>query len=293
MLKTKKPCNFPVSMLNLSLNRVYKWLQIIKFALPRPKRKQINEEDNCCFELLGEKMSDSIELLNTTGLDHEIEKIFKEEKDFILILSPYLDLTLEIQTILETSPANVVILYCEIKENEYRSQEKKDKIAGYEKSMLKPRVQFFSIPYLHSKAYITSGTIIIASLNLYKQSLDKNFELGIILKKTLYNKIILELYEELKLLFNLNNINIKYLDDLKLPTIDDLFKEIQKKSGKYENDFDDAELLKQFSKLMMRKFNFTKEEKWKKEGENDFLLQRYAKIHNRDMYEWALKNIRL
>ena len=301
---SKNPCNLSFPMLNLPLRkavlkRVSEWVKIIKFVLHKPKKGQINECGNCFLELSEEKMPDSIELLNTTGLDHEIGKMFREEKDSIFILSPYLDLTLELQTILETSPAKIVIIWRDETIEEDKKDKKDDyqyqinKISGYKKSM--PRVDFFGLPYLHSKAYITSGSLIITSLNLYKKSLDNNFELGILLKKTSYNKIILELYEELKLLFTLNKniIDINLQDYLKLPTIDDLFKEIQNKSGKHENDFGDAELLKQFSKPMMRKFNFTNEEKWKKDGEKEYILQRKTKIRNRDMYEWALKNIRL
>jgi phosphatidylserine/phosphatidylglycerophosphate/cardiolipin synthase-like enzyme len=288
MLKTKNPCNFLVSMLNLSLNRAYKWLQTIKLALLKPKKGQINEKDNCCLELFEEEMPDSIRLLDTTELNLEIENMFKEEKDFILILSPYLDLTLKIQTILETSPAKVVILYREINTDYKKNQDKIKKIEDFEKSM--PNVKFLYVPDFHSKAYITSGTLIITSLNLYESSQKYNFELGVVLKETSYNKIIVTLKEKLILLFDMYKLDKNILDNLKLPTIKELFEEIKRESKKNEKDFKDAELLKQFSEQMMEKFDFDRKDKWKT---NENILLRTATIINPHMYEWALKNIRL
>jgi phosphatidylserine/phosphatidylglycerophosphate/cardiolipin synthase-like enzyme len=292
MRKIKNPCNFPVSMINLSLNSAYKWLQTIKLALLKPKKGRINRQDNCFIELLEEEMLDSISLLDTTELNLEIENMFKEEKDFILILSPYLDLTLKIQTILETSPAKVVILWRdETKEDNKKGNNKNQsnkRIQEFINSM--PNAEFFGLPYFHSKAYITSKTIIITSLNLYEYSQEYNFELGIVLKETLYNKIIFTLKEKLTLLFDMYKINKNILDNLKLPTVDTLFAEIQRISGKNEKDFKDAELLTQFSKQMMNKFKFDRKDKWEKDKN---MLQRFAVIHNREMYEWALDNIRL
>jgi phosphatidylserine/phosphatidylglycerophosphate/cardiolipin synthase-like enzyme len=228
-------------------------------------------------------MADSFELLNTTELNLEIENMFKKEKHFILILSPYLDLTDKIQSILSLSVAKVIILYREIKK-----ESKKIKIDEFKTAM--PKVNFYCVQNFHAKAYITSGTLIITSLNLYEHSQINNFELGIILKNTSYNKMIGKLLEELRILFEMNNIDMEILDNLKLPTINDLFNEILVKSKiKNEKDYKDAELLTQFSKQMINKYTFDRKDRW---NTDENILQRSAKI-NRTMYEWALENIRL
>ena len=185
-------------------------------------------------------MKDSIELVNTTELNYEIENMFKNEWHFILILSPYLDLTEKIQAILAMSHAKIVVLYREIEK-----ESKKKKIEDFQISM--PNVEFYYIPNFHAKAYITSGTLIVTSLNLYKFSQINNFELGIVLKDTAYNKIIGKLFEELKILFKMYGIDTELLDNLKLPTVNDLFNEILLKSNKKEEDYAYAELLKIFS----------------------------------------------
>jgi phosphatidylserine/phosphatidylglycerophosphate/cardiolipin synthase-like enzyme len=226
-------------------------------------------------------MDESLELLNTTELNSEIENMFKQEKHFILILSPYLDLTDRIQTILSITKAKVVILYRETKKE-------KKKIDDIKVSM--PNVIFHCVPNFHAKAYITSGKMIITSLNLYEHSQNNNFELGVILKEVAFNKMIGKLLDELQILFHINKIDIKILDNLMLPTVEVLFNEILKKSNKNENDYPDAELLKQFSKHMFNRFTFDKKDCWIKN--NEMILQRWVKV-NRHMYEWASENIRL
>jgi hypothetical protein len=72
--------------------------------------------------------------------------------------------------------------------------------------------------------------------------------------------------------------------DNKLLTIDDLFKELLIRSNKN----DDVNLLGQLSKQLMNKYPFERKDRW---ASNKNMLQRYAKI-SRDVYEWALENIR-
>lgn len=250
-------------------------------------------------------MSESFNLLSTRQLNSEIENMLKEEKRFILILSPFLNLTDDIQSLLGLSKAKIIILYRKFQknkedeeenENQMKDKDKDDerRINGYKESL--PNVEFYGIPDFHAKAYITNGTMIITSLNLTKSSLNNySFELGIVLKKTSYYKMIDTLLKELHALVNMHKsdfdkFDIKMLDDLHLPTVDILFKEILKKYEKNEEDYPDAELLKQFSKQMLAKYNtFIREDRWESDKN---VLQRYTKI-NRTMYEWALENIRL
>lgn len=263
-----------------------KYVQTIKLALSRQKKSQTNKQDNYFNELFEEDMPDSIRLLDTTELNLEIKNMFKNEKHFILILSPYLNLTLEIQTILATSPAKVVIIWRdETKEDNKKPPSKI--IEGFKKSM--PNVEFIGVPYFHSKAYITSGTLVVTSLNLIECSQIKNFELGIILKETSYNKIILTLRDKLKLLFDMYKLDKNILDELKLPTINDLLKDILKKSKKEEYAYTDVNYLCKLSKIMLEKYTFDRNDKWKRD-EN--MLLGGVKV-NQDMYEWALENISL
>lgn len=225
-------------------------------------------------------MSESIELLNTTELNYEIENMFRKERRFIFVLSPYLDLTDKIQTILSMSPAEVVILYRETKEE-------KKKIDVFKEAM--PKVKFFCIPNFHAKIYITSGTLIITSLNLYQYSQINNFELGVIFKDTSYNKMIGNLLEELKILFEMHKLDLQILDRIKLPTIKDLLQDILKKNDKTEKDFPDKELMQLISEQMLSRYEFDRKDRWASDRN---MLQRTAVV-NRDMYEWALDNIKV
>jgi len=219
-----------------------------------------------------------IELLNTTELNSELENMFRKEKHFILILSPYLDLSDKIKALLSKSPAEIVILYRELKG-------KNEKIENYK--VVLPNRQFLCVPNFHAKAYIANGTLIITSLNLYENSQINNFELGIILKGSLYEKTIGKLLEEIKNLFIKHNIDVNILDRFFLLTVNDLFMAILEKGNKKEKDYPDAELLKEFSKQMMKKYKFERKDCW---NHDENILQRSAKI-TQSMYEWALENI--
>jgi hypothetical protein len=111
--------------------------------------------------------------------------------------------------------------------------------------------------------------------------------LGVIMKEGSYNKMIGKLSEELHLLFIMNKLDVKAIENLKLPTVDDLFEELLKKSNKKEKDYPDAELLQQFSKHMLGRYSFDRKDRWER---NENILQRRAVI-NRRMYEWAMENI--
>jgi len=295
----KKPCNLSIPMLNLPLRkavlkRVSEWVRIVNRALHKPKKDLIDERCNCFLELFEEEMSDSFELLGTNGINNGIEEIFKDEQKFIYILSPYLDFSDKMKAILTTSSAKINIIWRNETEEKYNKnddknqmQSTKERIDGYKNYMKEPEINFHGIPNFHSKAYITSKALIITSLNLFK--VPYNFELGVIFKDASYNKLVKKLYKELELLFEMNNKDIKHIENLKILTIDDLFEEIQKKNEKYEKDFRNPILFGQFSKQMMEKFPFTREEKWKS---NENMISRHTRI-NRDMYDWALNNIQL
>ena len=229
---------------------------------------------------MADSTRDSIELLNTIELNFEIEKMLRNENRFILILSPYLDIPDKIRAIFLMSSAEIVVLYRELKQENKKIDELKESMS---------KVKFYCIQDFHAKAYITSGTMIITSLNLYEHSLIKNFELGILLKDNLYNKLIWKLSEELKLLFRMNNFDTEILDKLKLPTVNNLFNEILVKIKKKETDYPDAELFRQFSLQMLNKYNFDRKDLWKND---ESMLQRFARV-NQSMYEWALENISL
>jgi len=227
-------------------------------------------------------MEDSLDLINTTDLNIEIENMFMQEDKFLLILSPYLDISDKIIKILAASKAEIMIIYREI-----NKKSKMKKIDEFKK--LLPKVKFNAIQNFHAKAYISSGTFIITSLNLYEHSQINNLELGVVFKGNSYNKMIGKLIAELKILFKTNKLDEWKLSKLKVPTVDELFYQILKKCEKNEKDYPDKELLGIFSKQMMEKFEFDKGSCWRYDEK---MLQRWAKVSG-DMYEWGLENIKL
>lgn len=152
---------------------------------------------------------DAISILNTTELNYHIEEIFRTEKNFLLILSPYLKLTKKLVAILSMSEASITICYRE-EDREDKKKEQEEEINKLKKKL--PDVNFQKIPDFHAKAYISQSYTIIASLNLYEHSQINNFELGVLIKNEKARSILNKLKNDIFILFKSNNINSTILD---------------------------------------------------------------------------------
>lgn len=113
-----------------------------------------------------------MELLETTALSHEIEKLIKDSNDFTIIVSPYLKINNRLKPKLSEcfnrNNRNLVIY----RDNELTNDEKKW-LNSYTNVTLIP------IKNLHAKSYINENTAIIASMNLYDYSQINNHEIGV------------------------------------------------------------------------------------------------------------------
>jgi hypothetical protein len=152
------------------------------------------EEDIIC---------NAVSILNTTELNYRIEEMFRTEKDFLLILSPYLKITKKLSTILSMSEANIVIIY--------REEEDENKINESIKNL--PNIIPYKVPDFHSKAYISQTHTIITSLNLTEHSQLKNFELGILIENKKAGKLLSRLKEEILYLLKMYGHDASFLDN--------------------------------------------------------------------------------
>ena len=96
----------------------------------------------------------------------EIENLFKSESEYLILLSPYLQITKKLMYLLSSPESKIYIFY---RECNNLNEMKRDL----------PRVCFINAPELHAKVYLTESTAIIASLNLYEYSQINNFEIGV------------------------------------------------------------------------------------------------------------------
>lgn len=216
-------------------------------------------------------------ILNITALNYHIERMFKNENDYLLILSPYLQIAKTLEAILSMSIAKVTIIYRKEKNNE----EDLNKI----KTAL-PNVTFLPADNLHAKVYISSRYFIIASLNLYEFSQLNNFELGVLLHNENDNFLANQLKDYIKVFFKVNNFDFSILDVFsKEYTIGDLYQKLKSRCGITSiND-------KQFRELNIYIGNELKTVKNLKENEGE-TFSYYTKI-TKDMYDYGIENIKL
>lgn len=110
----------------------------------------------------------------------EIEKIIKEAKKELFLVSPFIDLSPNIRDILslrkDDTDLFIRILFGKNENNLLRSF-KKDSLAFLQEF---PNIEIKYNERLHAKYYMNDWYCMVTSMNLYNYSLDKNIECGVL-----------------------------------------------------------------------------------------------------------------
>jgi hypothetical protein len=215
-----------------------------------------------------------MDVLNTTELNNEIEDMFKREKAFLLILSPYLQIHKKLETILSMSKANITIVYRECK----NADEIKNNLSN---------VTFLQVNNLHAKAYISQTHTIITSLNMYEYSQINNFELGVLIENEKEEKLTNKIKEEILYLFKENNFDLTILDKFNRHySYGDLYYFLVEKYGvntrKYENFYNATTIISDELKN-----NFPHNEKDLRDDKSFLFSTKITK----EMYDYGIEKI--
>ena len=120
------------------------------------------------------------QFLFDTTLIEGVEKLIRESKSKLLLISPFIDLDKRIQDALREKLSKhdfeIRVLFGKNEGNLYRSM-KKD---SFEFLKQFPNIEIRYQERLHAKFYLNDFDYIMTSLNLYDYSLAKNIEVGII-----------------------------------------------------------------------------------------------------------------
>lgn len=126
------------------------------------------------------------EIRKREEITNSIYDLIIETKEILVIISPYIKLNDDFKkAILSLKNLNLIIFVFrrkDIDENTYKF------LGNLTNSIL------YTNDFLHTKCYINEEKAIITSLNLYKYSMENNFELAVEFK----NKIDTKNYEEIK-----------------------------------------------------------------------------------------------
>lgn len=124
-----------------------------------------------------------IKFLTTTGISYRIDEMIKSAKDWIILASPYLQLTESFkQKLRKDLPRGIKVIYREDNKGE----------VNFFKQLKNCKV--YKLWNLHAKCYLNENVIIVASMNLYNYSQQNNREMGFEIIKDEEDK---ELYEEI------------------------------------------------------------------------------------------------
>jgi phosphatidylserine/phosphatidylglycerophosphate/cardiolipin synthase-like enzyme len=147
----------------------------------------------------------NIKLLNTDELTNEIRSMIRNEKDFVLLLSPFISLRDNLVADFNLSKASIVLIISEGDKNNIDDLKK-----------LLPEIEIVRTKNLHAKIYMSPSKIIVATMNLYKYSQDNNFELGFIIDYDKDNEICQGIYKEIENFFEQNKgeLNKDWLERL-------------------------------------------------------------------------------
>jgi len=220
-----------------------------------------------------------LKVLSTTELSMEIENLFKSESEYLILLSPYLQITKKLMYLLSSPESKIYIFY---RECNNLNEMKRDL----------PRVCFINAPELHAKVYLTESTAIIASLNLYEYSQINNFEIGVSFTKADDLDNYKKLLQEIIIMSKANNSEM-ILNNLQELSEDEytmrrLYSDLQDKYGFKRRGSDQVD--KEYNlicDIMRDHFKFYKSQLYIDET----AILRSTPI-TKEMYNFGMKNIK-
>lgn len=232
-------------------------------------------------------------------LNLQIEKLFENAKETLILISPFIKLhdryKSSLMTKLKEDKLKIIVVFGKNEENRSKSISSED--LSFFKEL--PNVEIRYEKRLHAKYYATENTAIISSMNLYSYSQDNNIESGIITSKKLISsdesldvkasKYFERVIEQAELIFKntpvydnvLLGIKKRYKNSrIEVDRIDDFFRDSTKSE---KNDFQNEVEIKENSHIgycirtgieidfdIERPLSYRAYKEWEKYGDEDY-----------------------
>jgi len=237
---------------------------------------------------------EGISLLNTFELMESIKNMFKEEKERLIIVSPFndKDKNIELIDLLSESNARIHLFFRSPKD-----QNDEKIIKGFKEKL--KNINYFEIKNLHAKAYISNKESIITSFNL---NANNNFELGLKFDNNIHSELYKKLIDNLKELLEKNNYDMDSIEDNRIYLNYDeynklrknnpifnmkyLYRAIMKKHGKDWTKEDTNDIYRNICSQMIQKFKFDDIDYYKDKS----ALSRQT-VLNEEQYKYGINNI--
>ncbi len=144
--------------------------------------------------------------LDTMEIISSIQRILKNAKEFVILISPYVDFDPRYKLLIKEKNDEhipITLIWGKKKKQFKFNQDEKDWIKSME------FVDNIFCKELHAKCYLNENEAIIASMNLYKPS-QENIEMGILISKQDDNEAYDNLWKEVKRLIK-NKPNLIFI----------------------------------------------------------------------------------
>ena len=129
--------------------------------------------------------------INTSATTYCLEEIIKDAKEYLILISPYLQFNDRIKELLEDqnrAEIDIQVVYG------------KDELKPVEHKWLASQ-EFITVNYcknLHAKCYLNESAGILTSMNLYEFSQVNNHEMGIYFTKEVMDKLYSDTFDEVQ-----------------------------------------------------------------------------------------------
>lgn len=139
------------------------------------------------------------EFLDCDSVKSELSRILKKSKEFIYIVSPYVDFTARYKAIIKDASEQGMEIKLIYGKNRMKKPESEwfQTVDGIEVRFLKD---------LHAKCYMNENTAIITSMNIYEFSMNNNFEMGIVIREEQEPAVYAEILEEVRRLIRISEL---------------------------------------------------------------------------------------
>ena len=134
------------------------------------------------------------EYLRTSSIYSTLDNLIRNTKKKLYLISPYLDLSDNIQKVLKSKNAEnieIVIIYG-------KERKLKVHVLSFLNSLNNLKLLF--VENLHAKCYLNEDTMIIASMNLFEYSHQNNEEMGVLIDKEKDKSIYEEACKDIKII---------------------------------------------------------------------------------------------
>ena len=131
-----------------------------------------------------------VEFLTTKGTAAEIENIIRNANKWLVVISPYVNLSANFLERLQDADRRNVAIFIVCKEGALELGERNK----LQQLKLK-NLSLMSHKDLHAKSYVNEDCLVITSMNIYQYS-EKNREMGILIRKSEDERVFLEAAKE-------------------------------------------------------------------------------------------------